>query len=134
MKYRSIAIPSPSMGADFSKEVDQVVPDQSLSLKQILDRFTRGEPVPVGRETTYGSEGEEDVLDYDLEKLKHSDLTEREEVIESLREKRSQFEEREKQKAKAQKAAADKAAKLADEKRIRIAARKLAKQSSGGVA
>lgn len=124
MKYRSISLPKPSLGESFIGVVDTVVPDQSMSLKEILTRFTRGEPVPVGHETSHAE------MDVDLEKLAHADLVERAEYRSKLDEVKKRFETQEAKRKADEKAAADKAAKAAEEKRIRIAAKKLAKQQS----
>lgn len=129
MIFKSIAIPEPSEGLDFTDVVDQVVPDQSMSLEYILKRFTRGEPLPIGHEVSYGSESE-GFLDVDLEKLAASDLVDKAEYIEKLNEVKSAYEKQEKQKAQNARADAEAKAKAAEEKRIRIAARRLAKESS----
>lgn len=97
MKYKKTSIPNPSLGVDYSKEVDQVVPDQSMSLQEILARFTRGEPVPVGHETSEG------IQEHDLEKLKHADLVDKAEYKEKLEEIKTKYEKQEAAKAKKQK-------------------------------
>lgn len=97
MKYKKTSIPNPSLGVDYSKEVDQVVPDQSMSLQEILARFTRGEPVPVGHETSEG------IQEDDLEKLKHADLVDKAEYKEKLEEIKTKYEKQEAAKAKKQK-------------------------------
>lgn len=124
MKFISNTIPKPSLGVDYSGEVSQVVPDQSLSLEQILIRFTRGEPVPVGHETSEG------IQDVDLEKLSKADLVDRFEYVEHLKSVRKQYEMQEAEKKKAEKLEAEKKAKAEEEKRIRIAARKLAAEKA----
>jgi len=125
MRFKSIAIPKVTQGVSFVGEVDQVVPDQSMSLAYILERFTRGEAVPVGHEGHFDEES-----DIDLEKLQKADLVDKAEYVERLEDVKKRHEKQEKAKA-VKKAEADAlAAKVAEEKRIRIAARKLAKENS----
>lgn len=135
MKFKKGAIPHPSPGAPGGRP-KQVVPDQSLSLKDILNRFVRKEALEVGHPSQYGSDGEIDPesdsqFNIDQEKAKHWDLTEKAEFREAVMIEREKFTKAEK--AKAAQAAADKAKadKLADEKRIRIAAKKYAKNNPG---
>lgn len=133
MKFKSIAIPEPSKGAPGGRPA-QVVPDQSLDLKEILARFVRKEPLPVGHTGYYGSDGEidpesESEFNIDQEKAKGWDLTEKFEFSEKVQaEVRKHEAEESRRKAKE---ASDAAAKArADyEKAVRIAARKLAKKA-----
>lgn len=81
-------------GVDYSKEELQVVPDQSLSLQEILEKFVRNEEVEVGHPTWYDEN--EESLD-DLEKIRHSDLVDKDLYIKSLKEIQSKFETEEKQ-------------------------------------
>lgn len=75
MKFKSKAHPEPYKGSDLGgKKI--TVPDQSMSLKEILQRFVRGEPVPVGRDVQY-HESEDD-----LEKIAHEDLVDQAEFHE----------------------------------------------------
>lgn len=78
MKYKSTSIPAPSEGVSFDGIKSEVVPDQSLSLKEILERFTRGEPLAIGREPVY-HDSEDDIA-----KLPFMDLVDQEEYRESL--------------------------------------------------
>lgn len=57
----------------------EVVPNQSMSLKEILRRFVKREALPVAREGMY-----EDRFG-DLEKLKNADITEQMERIEQIK-------------------------------------------------
>lgn len=92
MKYKSISCPAPSVGIiNTSKRL--VVPDQSMSLEEILSRFTRGESVAIGHETSY-HESEDD-----LEKLSRMDLVDKGEYIDKLRQTQRNFENQEKRKA-----------------------------------
>lgn len=86
-----------------------VVPNQSLTLKQILDRFVRRLPLPVREGDGVFIDGYEDV---DLEKIQHEDITIRKEMIAEL--KKEVAYKQEQQKLAEQKAA--EAKKLADEK------------------
>lgn len=81
-----------------------VVPNQSLSLKQILQRFVRREQLPILREGVYEERFG------DLEKMARMDMVDRAEIADDLREKIAGFERREKEreeKEKATKAKAD---------------------------
>lgn len=120
MKFKGIAIPKPTEGVSFFDVVNQTVPNQSMSLEEILRRFSRGEPVPVGQEVNYSDS------DVDLEKLKNLDLVDREEYINSLNEVKKKFELQEKRKAEAEKVKAAEREKALQEKKIRLAAKKLA--------
>lgn len=126
MKYKQSSLPAPSVGDDYSKVKSIVVPDQSLSLKDILTRFTRGEPLNVAHPVAYGVEG----MDTDLEKLSNADLVDKAEYMDKLKNVQKLYDKQEK--AKAAKEAADKAAadKLAEQKRIRMEAKKLAAKES----
>lgn len=84
-------------GQDFSKAKIVVVPQQSMTLKEIIKRFIRKESLPIEKEGIY----EERMGD--LEKLAKSDITYRMEKAESL----------DKVIKKRQKAEADAAAKKA---------------------
>lgn len=135
MKFKSVACPAPSVGADYSNEEDILVPDQGLSLREILERFTRGESLPVGQPTEYGEDEDFDnPMNVDLEKAANMDLVEKQEFVERLQDYQTRYDAQEKRKEKDALEASEKAKKLAEEKRIRIAAKKLAKRSSGGQA
>lgn len=108
----------------------QVVPDQSLSLQEILDRFVRNEELPVDMGGEYGDEDDDNPLNVDLEKLKDADLVDKAEYMEQLKEVKTAYDKQENQRIAYEQAEAEKKAKLAEEKRIRIAARKLAKGNS----
>lgn len=94
MKFKSIAWPEPSVGILVGGP-ELVVPNQALTLRQILERFTRNQALPVGRETGY-DEGEED-----LEKVAHMDLVDKAEHMEKWRKTQKAYEAQEKAKAKA---------------------------------
>lgn len=128
MKFKSIALPKPSEGVDYKSEKDEVVPDQSMSLEYILQRFTRGEPLSVGHDVTFVEEVP-GFLDVDLEKLATSDLVDKEEYIDMLRKVKVAYDKQEKKKADDKAAEDALKAKAAEQKRIRIEARKLAKGS-----
>lgn len=106
MKFTGVAIPKPTVGYRIT-EKPQVVPDQSLSLEEILRRFTRGEALPLGKDTFAGEDEEEHDMQYDLEKLKHADLTIRDEVKAKAEEviatRKKEEAERDKRKAEAKK-------------------------------
>lgn len=128
MKVVKHAYPPPSEGIDYSKEVDQVVPDQSLSLEEILHRFTRGESLPVGMETQDGYE-DENPLNIDLEKLANSDLVDKEEFIGKLKALQHEYNVQEKKKAEQTEQERQKEFAKKDAARIKRAAQKLAKDN-----
>lgn len=80
------SIPKPSEGMDYSKEEYIVVPDQSLSLEEILQRFTRGEPLDILMDGEYDDES-----DIDLEKLQKADLVDKNDYIEYLKNVQKRF-------------------------------------------
>lgn len=125
MRYKKSSIPKPSKGVDFSKEVDIVVPDESMSLEEILKRFTRGEAVAAGHETEFDNDSE-----IDMEKLRNADLVDKAEMADQMKEVQKRFDEQEKARKDALNLEKSEASKKAEEKRIRIAARKLAKRNS----
>lgn len=98
-----------------------------MSLQEILDRFSRGEAVPIGQEVQFGTDIQ-DFLNVDLEKLANSDLTEKDEFIEKLTEVKNAYEENEKRKAKTAHEAKLAEQKKLEDRRIRIKAKQLAKQ------
>lgn len=63
----------------FGKPV--TVPNQSMSLAEIIKRFTRGESLPVDH-----NEGTYETRFGDLDALKRMDVTERMDVLEDVRE------------------------------------------------
>lgn len=129
MEYKKSSIPDPWTGVDYSDVEDTVVPDQSMSLEEILLRFTRGEPLPVGMDVQEG-EDSDNPLNIDLEKIANSDLVDREEFIEKLKEVQRQYNDQEEQKAQAEAKRKKEEFEKLDQKRIRTLARKLAKESN----
>lgn len=113
MKYKSIASPEPSEGTDFTKEKKAVVPNMALSLEEILRRFTRGEPLEIGRVGASYDDGPED-----LEKIQHMDMVDRAEYSEKFGEIKKAYDRQEKKRAKDEKARLDNLAveKLAADK------------------
>lgn len=108
MIYKSLASPGVSPGLVI-KDKKIVVPNQSMSLHEILERFTRNEELPIGRDVQY-HESEDD-----LEKIAHMDLVDREEYADKFRETQKAYK---KQEAAKQKAAKEKiAAELREEVR-----------------
>lgn len=57
-----------------------VVPNQSMTLQQILKRFIKREPLPVEHKGYY-----EDRYDYDLDKVLHEDPVEKSEIFEDVK-------------------------------------------------
>lgn len=113
MKYKSIASPGlPKLYRPGGKKL--VVPNQALSLQEILERFTRGEPLEIGR-----GEGQYDDGPEDLEKLAHADLVDKAEAADKFAETQRKYKKQEKDKQKAEKERLEKLAveKLAAEKK-----------------
>jgi len=67
------------VGQDFSKEKVITVPNQNLTLRDILKRFIRKESLPVEKEGVY----HENLGD--LEKMQHEDITVRKEKAAEIR-------------------------------------------------
>lgn len=102
-------------GQDYSNVVDLTIPDQSLSLQDILERFTRNETLPVDMGGEFGDEDFDNPLNVDLEKMGRADLTEKADYYNALEQLKKRYKAQEK--AEADKAEA--IAKKAEEDRIR---------------
>lgn len=116
MKFKSRA--NPVVGKGLLIEAPKMtVPDQAYSLKEILERFTRNEALPIGKQAFDGAEGasDEQLLDrgVDMEKLRVSDLTEKDEYIANEKALQERYNAQERAKA-AKKAEAAKAAERAE--------------------
>ena len=97
MQYvKSASYTSDWEGVDYSKEELQVVPDQSLSLQEILEKFVRNEEVEVGHPIWYDEDQES--MD-DLEKIRNADLVDKDLYIKSLKDIQSKYETEEQQRA-----------------------------------
>lgn len=110
MNFKSIASPEITPGVIYLDENGRrqkklTVPNRSLSLQEILERFTRGEPLEVSL-----GEGTYHESDTDLEKMAHKDLVDREEYTERLRQTQKNYEKQERAKAKKRKEELDKLA------------------------
>lgn len=118
--FKAIAWPDASKGESFEGQPVLVVPNQSLSLQDIIERFTRGEAVPVGNDVNFHDS------DDDIEKIRHMDLVDREEFMNSLERIQERYKEFEQRKAKeqAEKIAAETRAKIEAETRAKVAAEK----------
>lgn len=69
----------PRAGQSFKKSQKFVVPNQSMTLQEIIRRFVKREPLPQMKDGSY-HEGE-----YDLEKLAKEDRVVRDEVLEEVK-------------------------------------------------
>lgn len=114
MKFKSKSVPSPTKGV-VNSDKKGTQPDQSMSLKEILTRFVRGERLPVGMEGEYYE------TEYDLEKVKDLDPVEKAEIIRDMRAKQKAYENQEKRKAELARL------KLVEEERAKIRAEEAAK-------
>lgn len=108
----------PYLGIDFSDIPDMVVPDQGMSLREILDRFVRNEPLPVDMGGQFGNEDLDNPLNIDLEKMARADLTDKADYYNALEEIKKSYKAQEKaaENAKAE------AARKAEIERIRAEA------------
>jgi len=66
-------------GKDFSKEKIVTLPNQNMSLQDIIKRFLRKESLPIEKEGIYAENLG------DLEKMQHEDITVRKEKAASIR-------------------------------------------------
>lgn len=66
----------PRKGQSFKGVKVTVVPNQSMTLQQIVKRFIKKESLPLSKEGFY-----EDRYDYDLEKIQKEDLVEKDEIM-----------------------------------------------------
>lgn len=72
------------------KGVSMTVPDESLTIKEILERFRRGQPLSIHtRETLYDPDATFD--SQDLEEVGRMDITDRSELSQELRIRNSQL-------------------------------------------
>lgn len=106
MKYKSISIPAPSLG-ELGGRKKLVIPNQSLSLQEILERFTRKEALPIGRDANYHES------DDDLEKVAHFDLVDKAEFSAKLSETQKTYKKQEAGRLLAARRATEAAAKAA---------------------
>lgn len=131
MQFKTTSLRKPSEGLSFIGVEVLVVPDQAMSLEEILKRFTRSEPLPVGFNGRYDddvSDEDNPEKDIDLEKLVHADLVDRAIYAEKMRAIVKEYEKQEDAKTSAQKKAAAEAARKKEKDALR--AEILAEQSS----
>lgn len=91
LSFKQKAIPNPSDGLDLSGEELITVPDQSLSLQEILDRFTRKESLPIANDGLYENDNDE-VGETDLGKFHAMDIVDQYSHIENMFEKQKRYE------------------------------------------
>lgn len=101
--YRPVKV----IGQDLSKEKEITVPNQNMSLKEIIQRFMRRESLPVMQKGMY-----RDDLG-DLEKMQNEDITVQMERADDLRTKIKNAETRMKKQEADRKAAEQQAAQQA---------------------
>lgn len=87
MKFKANANPGPTRSKmDWSKVERIVVPDASISLHEILTRFTRGEALDVGFDGQFDENADiNNPLSIDLEKLMKADITEQKQYWEQVK-------------------------------------------------
>lgn len=69
----------PIVGIDFSGVKKHVVPNQSMTLKEIIRRFVKRESLPAEKQGIYHES------DYDLEKVLNEDIVDRHEILEEIK-------------------------------------------------
>lgn len=123
ISFKVGAYPAPSKGHRcVNKEGKLTVPDQALSIREILERFTRGEAVPVGMRTGFGLDDVDNPLNVDFEKLAVADLVDKQEYSDALSELKKRYEAQEERKrtAAAKKAKEDAKVRFEAELRAKI--------------
>lgn len=93
------------VGQSFKGVKDRCVPDQSMSLAEILRRFIRREELPVEKQGSYVDVG------IDLEKIANADITEQMEVVDDIKSDLKKKEAHDKRLQKEAKEAKEKAEK-----------------------
>lgn len=93
MRYKQVAFPKPSKGLKITGK-RLVVPNQAMSLQEILERFTRNEPLPIGKDVSYHES------DDDLMRVSRMDLVDRQEYVQKLEETKKAYDRQEKAKEK----------------------------------
>lgn len=89
--YRPVVI----VKQDYSQEKPVTVPNQSMTLREIIKRFTRKESLPIEKEGTFiTGHG-------DLEKFQHADLVDKHERLASVRKRTKELYESEQKRAAA---------------------------------
>lgn len=76
-------------GQNYSKEVVLTLPNQALSLAEIIERFVRHEPLQIGKDVSY-HESEDD-----LEKLQRLDPVDRMAYIRKMQDIQDKFKQQE---------------------------------------
>lgn len=117
MMFRSVALPPPSAGFK-SPDKRMTRPDEHMSLREMIDRFVRGEGVPGSRDPAWFGETEDD-----LGKVPYMDLVDKQEWIDKQKALQKKFKDQEDRKAKAA------AKKMEDEERAKVRARVEAEQA-----
>jgi len=107
-----------SKGTDFSKVKKQVVPNQAMTVREIMKRFMRNEPLAIAKEKFYHDGS------FDLEKVAHADMVDRDEFIEiqTRIQKRFKAQEEYREKLEQEKQILEKANALAAEQAAKTAA------------
>lgn len=81
------------------KGISMTVPDETLSIKEILQRFVRGQPLDIHFRPTFNID-ESDFDSVDYMEAASLELAERSELLESLREENRELREKLKPKSK----------------------------------
>lgn len=124
MQYRALAYPKKSKGLNFEGVEHLTKPSAGMSLKVILDRFTRGEAVPVGKDALDGVDYDFG-LDIDYMKLRGADLVDKQDFIQKMQVIQDAHKRQQAFKEAQAKAKAEKEAEEAIQRRIQDEAQKL---------
>lgn len=120
--------------SDFEKvnPVSVTVPDESMTIKQIVDRFTKGQTMPIGDVKDPSYVPDVDFDSEDLEKVKDMDLHDLQEYRERLADQAYEIEEELKKRKEAQEAKSKAEAEELEEIRAELKARKKSSGAKGG--
>lgn len=128
-EWKKQSWPDPDLGISFEGIESLVVPDQSLTLQEILERFTRKEELPIALDAEGGFDDDEfdNPLNVDLEKMAMSDLTEKEAYVKELRKVRAEWQRQEDERLAKDESARAMAKAAQDEQALR---KKIAEENS----
>lgn len=96
-----------------------------MSLQEILERFTRGEPLEIGKDAGFDEQGDDD-----LEKVQHMDLVDREEYVDKLKKTKKFYDAQQKARAEKRQSELDKKA-VEELVSAKLAAEEAAEKSKG---
>lgn len=130
MEFKSLALPPESEGLSFKGIPSMTVPDQAMSLEEILERFTRDESLAIGKSVAYPEQEEVQDDSLDLEKLQYYDPVDKQAVIDKQKAVQAKYRRQEEKRQAEEKARqeADMRAKIEAETRAKVEAEKTGQQ------